>query len=206
MRIAKFALTIVFAVAGLALLADQRAAADGGISLGDLAGVYSFTTPGSYSVCLDLSKTPPAVEDCGTKGAFALPQTYLAVGALTRDANGNSCGAWTEVSSSLPVDNTPPLVGLVHHAVGKISTYDPETGTGDFTFTGYQGGKCNGSTFDSTGATESDTNAAHFAVSNGGKRIDLVFTSAIVFAVPGTPGTDIIGDFSLSSIQLKQEK
>ena len=204
MRIAKFALTMVFAVAGLVLLANRRAPADEGISLKDLAGVYSFTTAGSYSVCLDLSKTPPAVEDCSTKGAFALPQTYLAVGALTRDDNGNSCGTWTQVSSSLPVDNTPPLVGTEQRAVGKISTYDPATGTGDISFTNYSGGNCNGSTFDNTGATQTATDAAHFAVSNGGKRIDLVFTSTIVFLVPGTPGTDIIGDFSFSSIALKQ--
>ncbi len=37
MRIAKLALTIAFAVVGLVLLANQRAAADGGIPLEDLA-------------------------------------------------------------------------------------------------------------------------------------------------------------------------
>jgi hypothetical protein len=205
MRMAKFALAIVFAAAGLFFLPDQKAAAGEGISVEDLAGVYSFTDSGSYSVCLDLSKKPPAVEDCGTKGAFALPQTYLAVGALTRDDNGNSCGAWTAVNSSLPVDNTPPLVAVLGHAVGKISNYDPETGTGDFSLTGYRGGKCNGSTFDSTGATETETDTAHFAASNGGKRIDLVLTSSMAF-VPGGMTGNIIGDFSFSETQLTQEK
>jgi hypothetical protein len=205
MRIAKFALTMVFAVMGLVLLANQRAAAGEGIPLKDLAGTYSFTDSGSYSVCLDLSKKPPAVEDCGTAGAFPLPQTYLAVGALTRDDDGNLCGAWTAVNSSLPVDNTPPLVGLLGHAVGKISNYDPDTGTGDFSLTGYRGGKCNGSTFDSTGATETETDTAHFAASNGGKRVDLVLTSSMAFVPGGTTG-NIIGDFSFSETQLTQEK
>ncbi len=46
MRMAKFALTTVFAVAGLFFLANQRAAADGGIPLAALAGDYAFTCQG----------------------------------------------------------------------------------------------------------------------------------------------------------------
>jgi len=205
MRVIKFALTMVFAVAGLVFFADQRAEAGEGIPLKALAGNYSFTTPGSYSICLD-PKTFAGV-DCATfSGPLVVPFTYVAVGALTRDNKGNSCGTWTEVSS-VPVGNTlpltPPIVGMGTHAVGKISAYDPTTGTGDINFTNYQGGKCNGSAFDSTGATETQTNASHFAASNGGKRMDLVFTSAIAF-VTGTTG-NVIGDFSFSSIFLKQE-
>jgi hypothetical protein len=201
---AKFALTMAFAAAGLVLLANQRAAAGEGILLKDLAGTYSFTDSGSYSVCLDLSKKPPAVEDCGTTGAFPLAQTFLAAGALTRDEDGNFCGASTAVNSSLPVDNTPPLVGVLGHAVGKISNYDPDTGTGDLSVTGYRGGKCNGSTFDDMGvAKETETETAHFAASNGGKRLDLVFTSTIVF-IPGSTTGNIVGDFSLSETQLAQ--
>jgi hypothetical protein len=205
MRVIKFVLTIVFAVAGIVLLADQRAAAGEGIPLKALEGNYSFTTPGSYSICLD-PKTFAGV-DCATfSGPLVVPFTYVAVGALTRDGNGNSCGTWSEVSS-VPVSNalplTPPIVSVGTHAVGKISTYDPATGTGDINFTNYSGGKCNGSTFDITGATETATTAAHFAVSHDGKRLDLVFTSAIGF-VTDTTG-NIFGDFSFSSIVLKQE-
>jgi len=204
-------LVILMVIAGFGLvmgLGFRRAAAHEhggqGSSLKTLAGNYSFTTQGSYSLCLDTSKTPPAVEDCGTTGALVLPQTYLAVGEATRDDNGNSCSTWTEVNSSLPVDNTPPLVQVGRHAVGKPGIYDSATGTGEISFTAYSGGKCNGSTFDITGATETGTTDAHFVASSGGKRIDFLYTSLTGF-VTDTTG-NIFGDFSLSGPALKQEK
>ncbi len=202
MRRAKFALTMVVAVAGLVLLADQRAAANGGIPLAALAGNYSNTTQGSYSLCLD-PKTFAGV-DCATfSGPLVLPQTYLTVGEATRDKNGNSCSAHIDVNTSLPVDNTPPFVQGGHPTVGKIIDYDPTTGTGDMGLTTYSGGKCNGATFDGGGATESATATAHFAASSGGKRIDLIITSLIGF-VTDTTG-NVFGDFSLSGTLLKQE-
>jgi hypothetical protein len=48
----------------------------------------------------------------------------------------------------------PPEVTTNAHTVGKITNYDPSTGTGDATFTGYFGGTCHGALFDKTGATE----------------------------------------------------
>jgi hypothetical protein len=202
MRRAKFALTIVFAFVGLVFCAGQRAAANEGIPLSALAGNYSLTTQGSYSICLNPGGF--AGVNCATfSGPLVLPQNYLLVGEVARDENGNSCSTFTEVSSSLPVDNTPPFVDTAR-AVGKIdpATYDPATGTGIIKFTIYSGGKCNGSTFDNTGI-QTGTTVAHFAASNGGKRIDLVYTSIIHF-VMGTTG-NIVGDFSLSGPMLKQE-
>jgi hypothetical protein len=61
--------------------------------------------------------------------------------------------------------------------VGKITSYDPRTGTGDKSETNYAGGQCHGATFDSTGATAVGTGASHFVVSNNAKRIDGVVTS-----------------------------
>ncbi len=69
--------------------------------------------------------------------------------------------------------------------------------------TTYSGGRCNGATFDSGGATEIATATAHFAASNGGKRIDLIITSLVGF-VTDTTG-NVFGDFSLSGTLLKQE-
>ena len=202
MRIAKFALTIVFAVAGIVLFANQKAVANGGIPLAALAGNYSNTTQGSYSLCLN-PVTFVGV-DCATfSGPLVLPQTYLTLGEATRDVNGNSCATHIDVNTSLPVDNTPPFVQGGHPTVSKIIDYDSATGTGDMGLTTYSGGKCNGATFDSGGATETATATAHFAASNGGKRIDLIITSLVGF-VTDTTG-NVFGDFSLSGTLLKQE-
>jgi hypothetical protein len=201
MRMAKFALTMVFAVAGLVLLANQRAAADGGIPLEDLAGNYAFTCQGSFSICLDPGTF--GVADCATTtGAIIVPLTDLGIGQLTRDSKGNSCGSDFDVTSSLPVAKTPPSVGVVHPAVAKTLNYDPATGTGELSLVEYSGGKCNGSRFDSAGATETATSAAHLAASGGGKRFDLVFTSLIIF--PSDTTGNFVGSFSLSCTSLRQ--
>ncbi len=204
MRRAKFALTMVVAVVGFVFCAGQRAAANEGIPLSALAGNYSLTDQGSFSICLD--PTTFAGVDCATfSGPLVVPFLYVDAGELTRDNNGNSCSTYTEISS-VPASNTlpltPPIVNAIAHAVGKISNYNPATGTGDINFTIYSGGKCNGSTFDNTG-TETGTTVAHFAASNSGKRIDQVFTSIISF-VTDTTG-NIAGDFSLSGSMLRQE-
>jgi hypothetical protein len=204
MRRAKFALTMVVAVAGLVLLADQKAKANPGIPVAALAGNYSLTDQGSFSICLN-SKTFAGV-DCATfLGPLVVPLLYVDAGEVTRDNNGNSCSTYTEVSS-VPASNTlpltPPIVDAIAHAVGKISNYDSATATGDINFTIYAGGKCNGSTFDNTGI-ETGTTVAHFAASNGGKRIDLVFTSITSFVMDTTG--NIAGDFSLSGSMRKQE-
>ena len=201
MRIAKFALTMVFAVAGLLLFADHRAAADEGIPLAALAGNYAFTCQGSFAICLDPGTFSAA--DCATTtGAIIVPLTDLGIGQLTRDTQGNSCGNDFDVTSSLPVAKTPPSLGSVHPAVAKTLNYDPATGTGDLSFVEYSSGKCDGSTFDSTGATETATLAARLAASDGGKRFDLVFTSLIIF--PSDTTGNFVGGFSLSCTNLRQ--
>jgi hypothetical protein len=100
------------------------------------------------------------------------------------------------------VGKNPPSVSPVHPATAKIFKYDPATGTGDFSLSEYRGGKCIGSTFDSTGATKTNALVFHFAVSDGGKRIDMIATSAIGFAA-GTTGNSIGGN-SLSCANLRQ--
>src|SRR5713226_4529784 len=116
MRIAKFALAIVFAVAGTVLLADQRTAANSGIPLEALAGNYAFTCQGTFAICLNSTTFAPA--DCGTGSPLVIPLTDLEVGALMRDVKGNLCSTFLDVSSSLPVGKNPPDVAPLHPAVG----------------------------------------------------------------------------------------
>jgi hypothetical protein len=206
-------LVISIAIAAFALvvklgLREGAAQEDGGggISLGDLAGNYSNEAKGSLSVCLDSSKFPSHIFvtiDCGAATAVAIPQTLLTVGNLTRNEKGDGCSTVTFVESSLPVDITPPLVGVTH-SVSKVTSYDAATGTGNSSVTNYRGGSCNGSTFDSAGATATGTVHSHFVASNGGRRIDGAFTSYILY-VTDTTG-NFVGDFSVSFTQLKQEK
>jgi hypothetical protein len=201
MRIAKFALMVIFVVAGLVLLANQKAAANERIPLEALAGNYAFTCQGSFAICLD--PVTFSVADCAaTTGAIIVPLTDLGIGQLTRDAQGNSCGSDFDVTTSLPVGKTPPSLGSVHPAVAKTLNYDPATGTGELSLVEYSGGKCNGSAFDSTGATETATSAAHLAASGGGKRFDLVFTSLVIF--PSDTTGNFVGGFSLSCTSLRQ--
>src|SRR5207245_4264808 len=96
----------------------------------------------------------------------------------------------TETEAALPLGAAPPFVAATHFA-GKVTSYDPRTGTGDKSDTSYFGGKCHGATFDSTGATVASTLTAHLVVSNDGQRIDGVDTSLT------NPG-GAIGGFSFS--------
>ncbi len=199
MRIAKFALTMAFAVVGLVLLSNQRAAADGGIPLEDLAGNYATTCQGPLALCLD--STTHAPTNCGTGSPVVLAFSALQIRALTRDAKGTACATYIETDASLPVGKNPPHVGPVLAETITISSYDPATGMGDFNDTEYSGGKCNGSSFDSNGAPAIVTSTEHFVASDGGKRIDTIFTSLVL---PVMGSGNAIGGFSLSCTSIRQ--
>jgi hypothetical protein len=71
--------------------------------------------------------------------------------------------------------------------VFKLTGYDPATGIGDQSLTEYFGGSCNGATFVPTGNPFLvTTGALHFAVSEGGARIDNVVTSLNLEGNPAT--------------------
>jgi hypothetical protein len=123
------------------------------------------------------------------------PQTIATAGHVAVGKNG-SCETGTETVSDFPVDISPPFV-TPFQEVAMSTGYDPKMGTGDASFTTYVGGKCNGSSFDSTGATVISSGTIHFVVSDNGKRVDGVVTML-------TDPTGGIGDFSLSFVQLKQ--
>jgi hypothetical protein len=175
-------------------IAGKGASGGGGIPLP--AGQFSSTVQGSFALCLNPTF---ALESCSTSGVLVIPQTYLATGAGTMDNEGNSCAAFTQVQSTLPVDVTPPFVTANTHVTGKLLNYDSTTGTGDNSFTAYTGGTCNGVTFDSTGATVVSNGTSHFVITDDGKRTDFLFTTL-------TNSSASLGDFSLSGTDLRQTR
>ncbi len=166
-----------------------------GIPLSKLAGTFSETVHGSVALCFEHAEPSPLAK-CGSTGSIVVPLTILDVGVATRDANGNGCTTLTETEADFPVDVSPPAVFVIH-VVSKDKNYDPTTGTSDGSFTSYFGGKCNGATFDSTGATVASTGTYHYAVSNKGKQIDFILTAL-------TNPVDAVGDFSVSGIDLRE--
>jgi len=170
--------------------AQQGGLAAEGISLP--TGTFAVRGTGSVAICLDSTFKEQA---CTTKGVVD-NFTVLQVGTLAADQGGNICQTVVETDSSLPLDTTPPLVTRNNNSVGKVTSYEPKTGTGDVSFTGYSGGTCRGAIFDATGATQTGTGTTHFVASENGKRIDTVITSL-------TNSTNSVGDFSLSTVDLK---
>jgi hypothetical protein len=155
------------------------------------AGQFSTVTTGSLAICLNAALTVEVA--CTSKGAVAFPLTVLNIGNGTGDAKGHVCISSVETDTSIPPNIFPPIVTPNEHTVAKITDYDPHTGTGDDTFTGYTGGHCNGASFDSTGATKISSGAGHFVVSENGNRVDGLATQL-------TNPTGSIGDFSLYTV------
>ena len=155
------------------------------------AGQFSATTTGSFAICLN--PTTFAEEACSTAGAKAFPLIVLSVGNGTGDAKGNVCESIVETDSDFPVDASAPFVAPNEHVVAKVTFYNPFTGSGNDSFKGYIGGKCNGASFDSTGATLVSFGTGHFTVSENGNRIDGLATKL-------QNPTNSIGDFSLYTV------
>jgi hypothetical protein len=70
----------------------------------------------------------------------------------------------------------PPIVTANLHTAWKALDYDPLTGTGDNSFTTYNGGACSGAVFNSAGATEVASGYDHFVVTENGSRFDGIAT------------------------------
>jgi len=161
-------------------------------------GTYTETDRGSFAICTgsDFKEKPCSKFKEGTDHFF--PQTVVAVGEVTNDAKGNSCGTFTQTISDFPVDFSPPLVATFHNVVlAQNGSYDPSTGVGDLSGTSYVGGSCNGAVFNKKGATITSTFSSHFVASDNGKRIDGILT-----ALQDPIGS--IGDFWLTATDLKR--
>ncbi|MBV8360825.1 MAG: hypothetical protein JO189_23260 [Deltaproteobacteria bacterium] len=186
---------VVIATAVAAKAASVEAGASGKIPL--RAGKFSATVQGTFAVCLD--PTTFALESCSTAGTLVVPLSLLQNGSGTSDGQGNACANYTEVDTTLPPDNLPPHVTTNEHNVAKFIDYDPNTGTGDVSSTGYVGGRCIGARFDSEGATKTARSTAHVVLSNDGNRTDFIVTQL-------TNPTSSIGSFSISGFNLDQTK
>jgi hypothetical protein len=192
-------LLVILAV-GFVLVMSQglrkvAAGDDEGRSHQGFAGKFSDTAQGTFALCLDPTNNFAQISCADTK-AKAFPLTTVQVGNETDDAKGNSCETYSETDSDLPPDPTPPFVATFH-SVATVKSFDPETGAGDGSFTSYSGGKCEGASFDSSGATVSATGTYHFVVGDHGKRVDFLLTSL-------TNPAGAIGDFSFSGTTLRQ--
>jgi hypothetical protein len=160
-------------------------------------GDFASSITGSLAVCLD--PTSFANESCSTTGALVVPLSLTGTGYTTRDATGG-CHTRTQMSSTLPPSAMPPTVDDKVHIPFKITNYDPTTGVGDLSFKSYDGGRClGGSKFDSTGAVEMYTGTEHFAVSDGGARIEGIITS-----LTGAANQAQFGSFILNQVDVKE--
>ena len=162
---ARYAVSSVI-LAAFAAIASQSATAQA------LSGRYSITRQGSVAICVN--PTSKAQEACSTSGAVVVPLTNIANGSITY-SSGIGCGTITEVLNTLPPSGSPPMLNPVT-AVIKQLTYDPSTGIGTASYTGYSGGSCKGASFVSKGATEEVAGTEQFVVTDGGNRLVIVIT------------------------------
>jgi len=126
----------------VALAAGPKAMAGGQNGIPLPAGQFSVTLQGYLASCVNSGGAP---EPCNASGAVVVPLSLLEAGTLTRNPAGNACSPHTAVASTFPVGAAPPNV-VEENTVITLIDYDPMTGTGDESFTGYLGGACNGAT------------------------------------------------------------
>jgi hypothetical protein len=189
-------LVLLVTFGAFVMFSGQRAAAGGSGNTPLPTGQFSTDVTGSFAICVD-PKTF-ANEPCSTTGVLAVPYSFTANGYTTRDKTGG-CHTRTQVATPLPPSALPPIVDDKNHIPFKITDYDPTTGVGDLSFISYDGGRCIGATFDSTGATVISSGTEHFAVSQSGTRID-----AIVTSFTGAANSYQYGSWIFNGVDLKQ--
>jgi len=174
--------------------------ADPGLPITVLKGGYSDTVHASEAACLAPPSYTTAVA-CTTAGAGVFPISDVETGQVTFGSDGSGCQTSVAVAADIPPSSTPPSV-IPFTGVRTLTDYDPATGTGDWAFTTYTGGKCNGASFDNTGATVFTSGVEHFAISERGQRVDDVVTS--FFSGSGSSSIAAYADFTIAGILLRQ--
>ena len=169
---------------------------------------------GTITECLDSSLKPTAC-DKGAGGVLALPVHFLDTGTVTFDGKGNACSPNVEVDNPLPLNTAldsdlvnsleaqPPTVVPNEHTSGKVADYNPKTGSGDMFWKTYISGEasCKGAILNPNGEKAFATYNTHFVVSDGGNRIDFLFTPPLT----GPDGSkDYYGGVALTGFDLKQ--
>lgn len=185
--------TLLLGLGVLVAAGSQRATAESG-GIPSPIGQFTNNITGSFALCLNPKSF--AFESCSKPGVLVLPFSFNAIGSETRDAIGG-CVTRTNVSTPLPPSVQPTNIDDKFHLTLKITNYDPATGVGDESTSGYDGGRCIGAKFNKTGATLTSTGTTHFVVSQDGTRIDGLTTTF-------KNTTDSIGSFSFNNVDLKQ--
>ena len=131
------------------------------------SGSAAVNIGGQVTVCVKKGTTTPRA--CTFANALKVQASVQDVGRAAWDALGNVC---TSASETIAVPGTTVRITEDVTLVGTLETYDPASQTGTASVDGYSGGSCDGSVFNSQGATKRYSAAAKFVVSDGGKRID----------------------------------
>jgi hypothetical protein len=161
---------------GSRLRAQVGSTGSSGIPLSSLAGSFAGEGNSNYGVCFNKNFT--AVQSCSkTPLAQIVPFVDNATSQGTGNTKGSSC---TEVvDTSAPLFPGPQPAGVNNYiAVGVTTSYNPATGSGEFSFKFYFAGPgvtCKGATFVNTAkAPVFFTTTDHFVVSEKGNRLDAV--------------------------------
>jgi hypothetical protein len=174
--------------------------ADPGLPITVFHGGYSNTVHTSEAACLAPPSHTAAVA-CTTAGAGVFPISDVETGQVTFGSEGSGCQTSIAVAAAIPPSSTPPFV-IPFTGLRTLTDYDPATGTGDWAFTTYTGGKCNGANFDNTGATVFTSGVEHFVISDGGKRVDAIITSFV--SGSGSSSIAAYADFTIAGTLLRQ--
>jgi hypothetical protein len=172
MTVALILLTLALNLIVLATRTSVTAHAQGTITLANLQGSYVGKSIGFTSVCTNLG-------GCSAGPVPLLSQfNFGAIFPTTVDGAGNFCAIAT--ASNAPVGGSPSLANISQRTVsGSITSFNAAIEQGNVTYQIYNGGPCNGSVFNSAGATLTATGTGTVAVSSSGQEIDGVVTSYV---------------------------
>jgi hypothetical protein len=161
------------------------------------SGQYAVSIHGSLAVCLN--PDTGATEACSASKAVPYPLTFVEIGTITY-GSGVGCESDYQVVTPLPPANMPATVTLNAHAALKLTSYDRARGVGTGAFTSYTGGSCDGTSFDSSGATETGTGTYQIVVTEGGRHNDVLITQDTALPV------NDLNSISLYGAELKQTR
>jgi hypothetical protein len=182
LRLLLFTATMIGGLVGI----SQAQGNGGGVTLASLAGKFSQTGSGFYTVCFTDNFTTAV--DCASALHQEVRFNVTVVSHATRDAAGNSCGVTT--ATSTPTDGPdygakfPARFNFTRTNVSTTTSFDATTGSGNSSFSQYLGGRCNGAVFDNTGAVLTGTGTQSFMASDSGNRIKWIITSFSVVTGP----------------------
>jgi hypothetical protein len=166
---------LMAAMVGGPVRVSQAQDDEGGVTLASLAGKYAARGSGFETVCFNAGFT--ALADCSLSTSHLVPFESAFVSHFTRDKAGNTCVVINITSAPVSGTNSPALGNPPQTFVITTISFDPTTGSGTESFSQYQGGGCNGVVFNSAGATLVATGTQSLAVSDSGKRIEIITTS-----------------------------